>query len=80
MRMHVSMCVCVCVEAIFCILTIGNKPPEQSIHFNLCVYMPGSSLLRASVFSGSRIVGSRIGGSRDMHAQLDFEHWEIFIP
>ena len=25
---------------------------------------------RASVFSGSR----------DMHAQLDFEHWEIFIP
>ena len=24
--------------------------------------------------------GSRIGGSRDMHAQLDFEHWEIFIP
>ena len=38
------------------------------------------SLFGASVFSGSRINGLRIGGSRDMHAQLDFEHWEIFIP
>ena len=36
---------------------------------------PSSDSLGASVFSGSRI-----SGSRDMHAQLDFEHWEIFIP
>ena len=24
--------------------------------------------------------GSTDHGPRDMHAQLDFEHWEIFIP
>ena len=49
-------------------MVMSHQPIEVNAVYN-------RSNKRASVFSGSRI-----NGSRDMHAQLDFEYWEIFIP